>query len=114
MQTKPENPDLRFQYIEEWIYEQIANIAENNEMTISDFLKPHIREIVSKYPEELKKDLKFTAKHPIRSNGISQEIAKQFETLVKNFGGNPSYFMKMHLYEIIQKYPENQRKRLFY
>jgi hypothetical protein len=105
------NPDLRFQMIEEWIYEQISNIAENNEKSISDFLKPHIREIVEKYPKELRTEFKFTEKHHMRANGVSGEVAKEFDTLVKNFGGNPSYFMKMHLYEIIQKYPEKQRKR---
>lgn len=36
------------------VHEQLSNIAKNQGVDRSDFLKPHLREILSKYPDNMK------------------------------------------------------------
>lgn len=101
------NPDLRFQRVETWLIEKVSNIAQNKGMTISDFLKPHIREIVSKYPAILKGECLDTESKPLRVYGVAKNVDKEFNAIVENFGGNPSYFFKIHLFSILEQYPEH-------
>lgn len=106
-----DNPDLRFQCIEEWLQEQVANIAQHKGISMSDFLKPVIRDLVSRYPEHLRSKKQDSLKSkPIKVSMIPKDVQKEFNQLVENFGGNPSYFLKIYLFHVVSQYPEHMKK----
>ncbi len=53
-ERNPEPPELRVRGVSDKIRNDLINIAKNHGTTLSDFLKPKLREIADSYPEKMK------------------------------------------------------------
>lgn len=48
-------PELRIQGVSNKTKQEIKNIADNEGIGLSEFMRPHLRKIIDSYPEEKRK-----------------------------------------------------------
>ena len=101
------NLGIRLSGFTDQMFTDISNIANNKGISVSDFLKPLIREIVRKYPAEARanKATKQNKKAEIKVYGIAEVIKQDLENVCGNLGIDTGNFLKVHLYEMIKDYP---------
>jgi hypothetical protein len=49
-------PEIRIRLVSPDLITELYNIAKYKDLTLSTFLKPHLRDIANKYPEEMKRN----------------------------------------------------------
>lgn len=52
--SKKDKPEVRIKGVSENTHQQICNISDHLGVTISQFLRPKLREIIDSYPEHMR------------------------------------------------------------
>lgn len=93
-------------------FEALQNIASNSELSLTDFMRPHLRKIAEQYPENIR-NIKAEDKRgsELKMFGIHPTVTLWLENIASHSIMDFSNFMKPFLKEIIKSYPPKMRKQ---
>ncbi len=108
-------PDLDIYNVEDEVFQLFDNIVRNIDIPKTKFLKRYFRALIDELESKegvIDTNTQPTEKrstHRLRMTGVSPEMIIKLEQIAKSKGLKVGVFMRMHIYEIVQKYPENMK-----
>lgn len=109
---KDQNPPLRIYGIPKEDFEALQNIASNSDLSLADFMRPHLRKIAEQYPELLRNNKSADKRgSELKMYGIPKPVITWLENISSHAIMDFSNFMKPKLKEIIDSYPPKMRKQ---
>lgn len=109
-------PCLRIWNVPSHITKDIQNISKNNEISRGSFLKPKIKLLIDRFPDEIKTGIKKEKNNQaITVPSLSDKTLHELQNIADFIGVDVSSLIKMELYMIIQQTPAHlKREQLDY
>lgn len=98
--------------INDWpqeVVQPLNNIAKHLGITMTEFLKPHIRKIIDKYPEYKTKKSKKECARLVVTN-VTPKLVEELFNVSDNLGVGYSSLLKVELSNIKDQYPKYMTK----
>jgi len=98
------NNTLRVREFPGELNEMLTLIAKNSGQTKSQYLRPILREIIKKYPEE--SSLKVNKKtQELKITGVSESVISDIKKIADSLGISESQLLRIELKDIVEKAP---------
>lgn len=104
-------PCLRIWNVPSHITQDIQNISKNNEISRGVFLKPKIKMLIDRFPDEIKKGIeKEKNNQAITIPSLSDKTLQELQNIADFIGVDVSSLVKIELYMIIQQAPAHLKR----
>lgn len=104
-----ENNHLEIRNIPRETLEPLNNIAKHLGVTMTEFLKPHMRKIIDKYPEYKNSKSNKQCARVVLTN-VTPKLVEELFNVSDNLGVGYSSFLKVELKSIKDQYPDHMTK----
>lgn len=104
-------PALRVYSVPMHVAKDIQNIATNNEISRGIYLKPKIKSLIERFPEDIKNGkIKKECKEEITIPSLSDKTLKELQNIADFIGVDVSSLLKLEFYFIIQQTPAHLKR----
>lgn len=104
-------PTLRIYSVPLHIVKDIQNIATNNEISRGIYLKPKIKSLIERFPEDIKSGkTKKECAEQITVPSLSDKTLKELQNIADFIGVDVSSLLKLEFYFIIQQTPAHMKR----
>jgi len=108
--TKP-NSKIEVRYVPEDTFRALKNISENSGQRLSTLLRLKLGPIIAAYSEDMKVDKSpVDKKRTITIKSVPEHLENDIKVIAENLGVTTSAFLKPHLKNIADQYPDHMKQ----